>query len=467
MALFQMSKFKKTIVIAALALLGSASFPVLAGYAQLRLPGYSAPPRVGTPGTFKAGTAANENTYTKGTTVLTDSTLAVGGQNVVVPVSMRYAANAATVASTFSFGNPAVFAALAVGSVVYDYFKGRGLTVIGDKWNHSSSQKTCDGPCTMFAVQDYEHIRSESQSEAGIAYARSRSNIYVTFTFDGCTGTQDYAPCALTFNGNREPFYMRRFEKQGTIGIVDRPATAADFDILKNDPIPDALPKMLPIPLPMEQPVINPNPGEIPTTYPTPSPDVMPRPFWIPTGDPVKNPNPDPANKPDTWTQPGQDVKPAGTPSDPLRVDVTDNPKTKTDPSPNTTTDTPTTQTPKPAPQPEIVTCGLPGKPKCLIDEQNTKADKGSTFEPASKALDATEAARRAAIDSASTIQAPSWSFTFQLPTACSPLVTGLRGVVLDVCQWRGPIHDLMSMVWGAATVFCLIGMVGRTIREA
>lgn len=118
-------------------------------------------------------------------------------------------------------------------------------------------------------------------------------------------------------------------------------------------------------------------------------------------------------------------------------------------------------------PKIEIDTCGLPGKPKCLIDESGTPAEVGSTFDKAKSDLDVSQTAAKAAIDSAAGIAAPTWSFTFQLPTGCAPYVTGIKGVVLNVCQYQSTMHSLLSAIWAAATAFAMIGMVGRTIREA
>lgn len=130
-------------------------------------------------------------------------------------------------------------------------------------------------------------------------------------------------------------------------------------------------------------------------------------------------------------------------------------------------TDTATTS-PPPKPEPlEIETCGLPGKPKCQIDETGTKPDAGTTLDSAKTALDTAKDSAKNAIDGASSMTAPTWSFSFQLPTGCAPYVTGLRGVILNVCEYQSKIHDLMSMIWAASTFFCLVGMVGRTIRES
>lgn len=450
--------FKKTVftLFAFVFYLPAAS---IAGYAQLKPPqGYS-PPLSGSQGTFNYGQAANGTTYAN-QTVKTNAALNVAGTEVVVPVAMRYASNAAQVAATFSFGNPAIFAGLAVGSVLYDYFKGANLEVDKDKWISVKKTFVCSGPCVEYLHQSDSYGRYGSVREAGEGYARARTNPFLTFTFDSCGPfTPDgYAACTNKFDSNIEHWTMRKFTYPGVEGAEVRPAMPSDFTPLETRPLPEPLIKKLPAPLPVDLPLINPDASNIPRT------------IWVPTGDPVKNPNPgtnpDGSPKPDTWTQPGTRITPSPTPDNPLRVDLQPDPKTKLDPSPNV--DEPDAKTQSPTKEKiEIETCGLPGKPKCLIDETGTPADKQSTFEGPKSAIAETEVARKAAIDSAQQIQGPQWSFSFQLPVGCTPLVTGLRGVVLDVCQWRGPMHDLMSMVWAAATAFCLIGMVGRTIREA
>ena len=445
-----------------------APLPSYAGYAQLKVPPGWSPSRVpGSPATFKTGPAANDNTY-KGSTVLTNAALEIGGQSVTVPVSMRLAANAATIGATYAFGNPALFATLAIGSAAYLYYQQKGLTVENGQW-----VKATDGSIWRGKIENGSFTNAEAACRGNPPPYDSGSQTryeYVGFVDYGSTGECTFKGLNANnaFVGNR---YVSVTKTPGTPGKV--PVGDTEFHTTMDPvPVPAGVPQQLPdVDWPYEQPVINPNPSTIPSTYPSPATRPEPQPLWVPTGDPVKNPNPgtnpDGTPKPDTWTQPGKDIKPSGTPSDPWRVDVTDAPRTKNDPSPNTSPDVAPTKTPEPAPPADIVTCGLPGKPPCKIDETGTKTDKGTTFDPAKTAIEATETARKTAIDNAQQIQRPEWSFTFQLPSACTALNTGLRGVVLDVCRWREPIHDLMSMVWAAATTFCLIGMVGRTIRES
>lgn len=115
----------------------------------------------------------------------------------------------------------------------------------------------------------------------------------------------------------------------------------------------------------------------------------------------------------------------------------------------------------------EVQTCGMPNTPACKIDETGTPKTAEQTFTQPKTDLDTTKDQVSQAIDKAATITAPTWTFSFQLPTGCAPYVTGLRGVILNICQYQSTIHDLMSMIWAATTAFVLVGMVGRTIRES
>lgn len=135
---------------------------------------------------------------------------------------------------------------------------------------------------------------------------------------------------------------------------------------------------------------------------------------------------------------------------------------TKTTPDGVTTT----TTVDKPVDE-KVITCGLPDTPKCKIDETGTPPDKGSTFTKTETDLDTQKAADIAEIAKAALIPAPAWSFSFALPTGCSSYATGIKNIVISVCSFQSTFHDLMSMIWAAVTAFAMMGMVGRTIREA
>ena len=49
------------------------------------------------------------------------------------------------------------------------------------------------------------------------------------------------------------------------------------------------------------------------------------------------------------------------------------------------------------------------------------------------------------------------WTWTFQLPTGCTPYNMGSAySFTIDVCQFQGTIHDLMSFFWILATIYGL-----------
>lgn len=100
------------------------------------------------------------------------------------------------------------------------------------------------------------------------------------------------------------------------------------------------------------------------------------------------------------------------------------------------------------------------------IDETGVPAGAGTSYDSASKAINDSATDTETKINAArDRTDGPAWSFTFALPSGCSPYPVGFGSVVLDVCQYQGTIHDLLSMVWSAVTAFTIIGMVGRTIR--
>lgn len=112
--------------------------------------------------------------------------------------------------------------------------------------------------------------------------------------------------------------------------------------------------------------------------------------------------------------------------------------------------------------------CGLPGRPACKIDETGTPNGQGA-FDGVGQGVNQSRDAATSLINDAAgaTGKSTGWSFTFQLPTGCAPLlVPGFAPYFtsIDICGWRDQFHDLMSMVWAATTLWACIGMVGRTI---
>lgn len=113
--------------------------------------------------------------------------------------------------------------------------------------------------------------------------------------------------------------------------------------------------------------------------------------------------------------------------------------------------------------------CGAPGQPKCSvkIDETGTPSSStvNSIFGGGISQIDGTSRGATDAIGDASSIQLPSWSWTFQIPTSCVPLQMGGYGFEIDMCQYKPMIHDLMSMIWIAAGIFGFIGLFRNAVQ--
>lgn len=117
-----------------------------------------------------------------------------------------------------------------------------------------------------------------------------------------------------------------------------------------------------------------------------------------------------------------------------------------------------------PKEQEEIVTCGLPGKPKCQIDELNTKPEVEDTakedVEAKTKPLDDFLKNPESALPTLPTI-----NWAFQLPSGCSPIALPAFEPWLqqiDVCAFQPLFHDVMSIVWVIGGLFGAIGIFWR-----
>lgn len=121
--------------------------------------------------------------------------------------------------------------------------------------------------------------------------------------------------------------------------------------------------------------------------------------------------------------------------------------------------------TPKPADGEEQAACGAPGQPPCKIDETGTPTQ--GNFSEAENALNQAKTDAIAEINKTRTGQGFTW--TFQLPTGCQPLqLPAFAGMIdsIDICQFQPMIHDLLSMMWIAATIFALWGMASRAFAS-
>ena len=281
--------------------LGCAPLFGYAGYAQVKPPtGYSQT-TVG----HQYQAAANESFASK-STVLTNSALSVGGTLVTMPVAMTYAANAATVAATFSFGNPLLFATLAAGTVLYQYFKDNDVKFDGGSWKKKVTTGGEYLPSMMLNGQTTNQL-SVAVSTCNSIYnpAANGYTCNVEPWWDG-NGVRVY------ITPSQSTFWRGIPNTQATTSFV--PINEQEFiDRLKDKPIPQGLPQLLPIPLPVNPPVLNPSP--------TPSNDPNYQPVSVPRFVPVGDPYPDPVN-PGKWKQPYIEIWPSPTPDSPWRVDV-------------------------------------------------------------------------------------------------------------------------------------------------
>lgn len=106
--------------------------------------------------------------------------------------------------------------------------------------------------------------------------------------------------------------------------------------------------------------------------------------------------------------------------------------------------------------------CGVGSAPPCAvkIDESGTPppTDGDNSQNESGDAADAGKNQILYKIDELKGWTLPGWSWTFSLPTGCTPLPMFL-GVVVDPCQWIDEIHSIMSVIWvltGIAGMFVI-----------
>ena len=107
---------------------------------------------------------------------------------------------------------------------------------------------------------------------------------------------------------------------------------------------------------------------------------------------------------------------------------------------------------PKPDDSKEQAACGAPGQPKCSINEAGTPGGK-SAFDSSNAGLEEGKKGWIAELGKIKDLAAPGWTWTFQLPSGCTPLDVPAFNLSLDVCRFQPIIHDIMSMLWAIATV--------------
>ena len=304
----------------------------------------------GNAGVYNFGLAANAGSF-RGQTVLTNAALNVAGQLVTIPVGMRVAANAASVAASYSFGNPLLFAGALAFPYAYNYWTAHKLKVNSNGvWE---LETVSPGTTTQYSIDGANWFASKADACNTLSSSFPADSMW-TFTF-AVSGTR----CSITSKYRGPP----PAQAGGIIGYQDllsrvsnayvsekREAAVSDFQrAILEIPLPDEVIKELPVDWPVEKPQLNPDPDVEPQPNPAPAPAS--RPSWIPIGDPIKQPSTE--GQPDTWKQPGVRVTPAPTDAEPWRVDVTPEDKVKNDPTPNDS-DLPTTDPSNPS-DPETV----------------------------------------------------------------------------------------------------------------
>jgi len=230
------------------------------------------------------------------------------------------------------------------------------------------------------------------------------------------------------------------------------PATETDWSKFDTKPVPDQVANDTPGPLPVGLPSINPDPAGVPQTV------------TVPTG----SPQPVPDSVPQQYRQPVTDIVPSPTQTEPWRVDERPREHIGTDPA--GLPQTPGTSAQPGVAEDELITCGLPGKPKCLIDEQDTPTPTTANPAPAPQPQTEVDAATKATRDIIADVPGklgpfPTISWAFQLPSACGPILTPAFDPYLtqiDVCQFQGTFHDIMSVVWILGGLFGAIGLFWR-----
>lgn len=319
----------RSIVVACSALLCMAAH---AGYAQL-----TPPPGFGGGGagpfTFAASAAANQETFGRVIHQAAGPTTNVGGQLVRMSASYRFAANAPLYAARAIFLNPYVAAGVGIAA---------WLAASKLSWDSASKQwvKAPDGDGYEYSSADnLWYSSAQAACAAGLAYQQAQGRMHKQIVADGVDMVQNRCIYRWSYGGTYAG--QGAFIKRAVPPGQSTPVTQAQFESILNPanqvgwPMPSTVPLELPpgTALPVEQPFINPAPGESPAH----------RPMFVPSGNPVPNPNfnpelaPGPGNQP--FIQPGVRIVPTPTASNPWQVSLepVDRPVASAEPSPDPT----------------------------------------------------------------------------------------------------------------------------------
>lgn len=384
-------------------------------------------------------------------------TMNVGGRAVVMPVSMRLAANAASYAVAAARATPA---GLATGALA-TWLLGFGLEYAGGQWvKQSPPSYTARCGATGFVGSPTAAGLSCLQQSAyqgwGAGNATGFTQVSLnrvqnpdgTWRFDF---TGSYYGCA---SGECRYFRIDGFALPQVSEVPGGavPAVEQDWSApTAATTLPDAVANQLEgVPLPVLRPVLNPDANG------------DPMPLRVPLGVPTAVPN----TNPQQWQQPVADIVPY-VQGDPFSVDI----QTKTVPSPDAVGQTVPQNNPTtvgtPAQQVELETCGLPGRPPCKIDETGTPQVPENTNQQ--KVDSATQAIKDFIANPTSIVpEFPQLNWSFQLPTGCAAIDTPAFAAVglasIDICQFQPMFHELMSIVWVLGGLF---GAISLFVRNA
>lgn len=283
----------------------------------------------------------------------TSAMLNVGGKQIAINASLKLGPSAPKVIAALIFSNPTLRVGVGIatwlgtGKVLYDAASGTwgnagassGSSVSdGQEYSEQNYYQTPWRINPELACYDVKEIRaaaypnidptlwSSSINSSGVCVTSLNGMVdrYFNLTPRGSSS----CPAGWHISGEactEQPAPSRPLTQQEMVRLLN-PENQIGW------PMPDTVPNELPVgtPLPVELPIVNPSTGV----------DPFGRPQFIPTGDPVRNPNYD-SSKPMTadnqpFLQPGVNVTPRPTTSNPWQVDIqpVNRPQTGADPLP-------------------------------------------------------------------------------------------------------------------------------------
>lgn len=291
--------------------------PVWAGYAQVSPAANVSRSAVGQ---VMVQAAANDVSFGAGAGIRSAAgVINVGGRAVTMPAAYRFAPNAARVAASYAFGNPALILALGVGSLAYGYYKSQDFEVLNGAW-----WKVEPNRGTQYAF--CANCWASSVAAAGSMMDGKDAGNGLTYSFVSAEGTYGRFNLKNAQNEVTGVSFLTASTRVLDTQAISQASKTEFEDAFAPLPLPAGVPQELQIPLPVDDPILNPSPGENPVSQP----------MRVPQGEPQPVPNSDPQK----WQTPVVDIVPSPSISDPFRVDVqpkniiTDNPNSLPDTGP-------------------------------------------------------------------------------------------------------------------------------------